>query len=390
MQDDLLVRLVSAFGPRNMPKIARRLGVSREVAARAYSRLTEEGLGPRPNIKMKKLGLKRFIALAKPDTNAGPQPLSSLFSLMGDYAYLEHYQKLDPSNTYLLVFAGPPNLQPQVNDFLATLGETNVLRVIGPTPLSWMRYHPIRAPWNPPPTEPVLSGPLAYVPNVAPEIEPDMKNKAPEIGPDMNTRAPEIEPNMNKVNVEYRELLLLAALQAHPSANLTALSETLAKWADAGYEEIKSYSSASTSEWNQSLNRALRFVESFPVHLSRGEPGLTKRKRHHWASFTAWWTNLSENDIRRAAMASTSIPYLRTDAASNEFGMYFSVTSAPSNLIPSYLTFMSQNAPPGMNIAIPSKFANYSLPFASFVPEEGRWAWKQERLESVLATLRAV
>jgi len=361
--EERLIRLVSAHGPRNFSRIAHDLNVSRKTAVAAYERLSEEGLGPRPNIKMSKLGLQRYAAVARPGSNSNPTQLASVFATMGDYAYLEHYQKLDPSNAYLLYFSCPPDLVQELNTFLSKMERDSIFSIVGPVALDWMRYHPIRAPWNPTPTSPLISGPLDYIPKK--------------------------ETGARAANLEYGELLLLAALQAFPNANLAGLSSALSKWADAGYEDVKSYSLTSNSDWNTHLQKALRYVESFPVHRSRGEPGVTRRRRHHWASFTLLWDQLSRDDIKRAAWASTSIPYLRTDAASEESGLYFSVISAPSNLIPGYISFVSRNAPEKMNVGIPSHFANYSLPFAAYMPADGRWAWKQERLETVLATLQA-
>ena len=165
MRDDFLVRLVSAYGPRNLSKIARRLGVSRETVVRAYARLGAEGLGPRPNIRMEKLGLGRFMAFAKPGREGRQQQLDSLFNLMGDYAYLEHYQKLDPYNVYLLIFTIPPELLPRLGDFLNMAEDGSILHAGRPVPLSWVRYHSIRAPWkNVGSLEQVTSGPLTYVP----------------------------------------------------------------------------------------------------------------------------------------------------------------------------------------------------------------------------------
>jgi len=366
MQEELeqrLIRLVSAHGPRNLAKIARTLNVSRETVVRAYDRLTEEGLGPRPNIRMDKLGLRRMVAIARPAKNSDPKQLASVFSVMGDYAYLEHYQKLDPSNAYLMVFTCPSTQLSKLDDFLANMTNGSVFNVVGPVPLDWFRYHPIRAPWDPIPSSPVVSGPLDYI--------------------------PEREREPRNFNFDYRQLLLLAALQAYPNAGMVGLSQALAMWADAGYSDVKEYALTSSSDWNSQLRGALRFVDSYPVHLSRGEPGVTRRRKHRWASFTLLWDQLPKEGIKRAAMASTSIPYLRTDAASEEAGLYFSIISAPSNLIPGYLSFISKNAPERMNIGFPSRFANYSLPFASYMPREGRWGWKQERLETVLATLQA-
>jgi len=355
-----MVRLVSAYGPRNLSRIARRLGVSRGTAARTYAKLAEEGIGPRPNIRMDRLGLQRYVAIVRPGAKSDPKKIDSVFGMMGDYAYLEHYQSLSPSNAYLMIFSCPPALKSDLNDFLAKLVESSELKVVGPEKLSWMRYHPIRAPWNPPPTTAVFSGPLDYVPN---------------------------EEATRYSNFEYQELLLLAALQAYPSANLVGLSDALATWADTGYEDIKEHAMCTSSEWNSHFRKALRFVDSYPVHRSRGEPGVTKKRRHRWATFTTLWEGLSAPELKRAAMASTSVPYLRTDAACQRLGVYFSITSSPSRLIPGYLDFMGQHAPEGMNVGVPSRFANFSLPFAAFIPEEGHWAWKQERLETVLATV---
>jgi len=83
-----LVRLVSAHGPRNLAKIARSLNVSRDTVVRAYARLNEEGLGPRPNIRVDKLGLQRLAAIVRPGKNGDPKQLLSIFSIMGDFAYL--------------------------------------------------------------------------------------------------------------------------------------------------------------------------------------------------------------------------------------------------------------------------------------------------------------
>lgn len=361
--EERLIRLVSAHGPRNFSKIAHDLNVSRKTAVAAYERLTEEGLGPRPNIRMRKLGLQRYAAIARPGSNSNPGQLASVFATMGDYAYLEHYQKLDPSSAYLLIFSCPPDLVQELNIFLSKMARDSMFSVVGPVALDWMRYHPIRAPWSPTPTSPLISGPLDYIPE---------KDTAP-----------------RAANLEYGELLLLAALQAFPNANLAGLSQALSKWADAGYADLKSYSMASNTDWNSLLQKSMRYVDSFPVHRSRGEPGVSRRRKHHWASFTLLWDGLSKDDIKRAALASTSVPYLRTDAAAEESGLYFSVISAPTSLIPGYVSFMSRNAPEKMNVGIPSHFANYSLPFAAYVPGDGRWAWKQERLETVLASLQA-
>jgi len=357
-----MVRLVSAYGPRNMSRIAHRLNVSRGTAVRTYAKLTEEGIGPRPNVRMDRLGLQRYVAIVRPGEKSDPKKLDSLLMLMGDYAYLEHCQNLAPSNGHLLIFSCPPSLQGDMNEFLGKLVDGGEIRVVGPEPLSWMRFHPIRAPWNPPPTSPVISGPLDYVPTEEP---------------------------MRQASFEYQELLLLAALQAYPNANLVGLSDALAGWADTGYEDIKEYGMCSSSEWNLHFRRALRFVDSYPVHRSRGEPGVTKKRRHKWATFTTLWEGLSPAELKRASMASTSVPYLRTDAACQKLGVYFSITSSPSRLIPGYVNFMGQNGPEGMNVGMPSRFMNFSLPFAAFVPEEGRWAWKQERMEAVLATVLA-
>jgi DNA-binding Lrp family transcriptional regulator len=358
-----LVRLVSAHGPRNLAKIARHLNVSRDTVVRAYARLNEEGIGPRPSIRVDKLGLQRFVAIVRPGKNGDSKQFPSVFSTMGDYAYLETWQKLDPSNAYLLRFTCPPEQAGQLRDFLAKMSNDGTFAVAGPVPLDWTRYHPIRAPWDPIPASPVISGPLDYV--------------------------PEKDGRPRMATFDYKELLLLSALQAFPDASLVGLSQALGTWAEAGYVEVKENAMASSADWNEHLRRALRFVDSYPVHRSRGEPGITKRRKHRWASFTLLWDHLPKDDIKRAAMASTSIPYLRTDAAAEAAGIYFSTVSAPASLIPGYLSFMSRNAPEGMNVAVPSRFANYSLPFASYTPSEGRWAWKQERLETVLATLQA-
>jgi len=360
--DERLVRLVSAHGPRNLAKIARILNVSRDTVVRAYGRLNEEGIGPRPNIRMDKLGLQRMVAILRPGKASDPKQLASVFSIMGDYAYLEHYQKLDPSNAYLLIFSCPPEQISKLRDFLANMSGNGTFTVAGPVALDWARFHPIRAPWDPIPQSAVISGPLDYL--------------------------PEKEPTPRAVGFDYKELLLLSALQAFPDASLVGLSQALGTWAEAGYAEVKDYSTASSSDWNEHLRRALRFVDSYPVHRSRGEPGVTRRRKHKWMTFTLLWDQLSKVDIKRAAMASTSIPYLRTDAAAEDAGIYFSIVSAPANLVPGYVSFMSRNAPERMNVGIPSKFANYSLPFASYMPGDGRWAWKQERLETVLATLQ--
>ena len=363
LRDDFLVRLVSAYGPRNLSKIARRLGVSRETVVRAYARLGAEGLGPRPNIRMEKLGLGRFMAFAKPGREGRQQQLDSLFNLMGDYAYLEHYQKLDPYNVYLLIFTIPPELLPRLGDFLNMAEDGSILHAGRPVPLSWVRYHSIRAPWkNVGSLEQVTSGPLTYV--------------------------PEGETEIGRPKLDYGELLVLSALQAGPNANLAGLVKTVTKWAENGYEGPKDCVSDPSYDWNRRLRGAMRFVDSFPMHLSRGEPDLTRRKRHHWASFTLWWEGLGRNEITRSAMASTSIPYLRTDGASVESGSYFSIFSAPSGLIPGYLDFLSHNAPEGMNVAFPSLFSNFSLPFPSFSLEEGHWTWQKERTQSLLTTLQ--
>lgn len=313
---------------------------------------------------MEKLGLQRFVAFGKAGEKSRPEELTSLFTLMGDYAYLEHYQRLDPSNQYLLIFSMPPELIHEVNDFLAKLGRNSILKVTGPGPIGWMRYHPLRAPWNPPPSEPVTSGPLSYIPEAQTRVRPS--------------------------RFDYKELLLLAALQAYPSADRQTLDRTLRNWAEAGYDEINPHLSSLSSEWDHYIAGALKLVDSFPVHLSRGQPGVIKRKRHQWASLTTWWKQLTTEEVRRAAMASTAVPYLRTDGANAESGLYFSVMSAPTRLIPGYLNFLSRFAPKGMNVAVPSRFANYSLPFPSFQPQEGRWTWKKEKLETLLATLQKV
>jgi hypothetical protein len=168
---------------------------------------------------------------------------------------------------------------------------------------------------------------------------------------------------------------------------MVGLSKALATWADAGYEEVKETTRLSSSDWIEHYRRALKTIRSYPVGLARGPPGTTAR-RHRWVSFTALWEGLDEEGVRRAAMSSTSVPYLRTDACSTELGIYFSIISSPSHLVPGYMNFMTRNAPERMRVGIASKFGNYSVPFTAFIPAEGRWAWKQERLESQLATLR--
>ncbi|MDG6915773.1 MAG: hypothetical protein JRM90_07390 [Nitrososphaerota archaeon] len=362
MRDDLLVRLASAYGPRSRSKIARRLGVSNETVARAFARLEAEGLEPRPDIRMEMLGLRRFAVFARPDVEGDRQALHSLFNLMGDYAYLEHYQKLDPCDKYLLIFSIPPGMLRDLREFLGTLKSRSILDAGVPLPLSWVRYHPIRGPWKDVASlEPATSGPLAYVPQGEAEIHTG--------------------------KVSYMELLLLSALQADPDENLPGLLQVLSEWAGAGYEDV-ARCLGTVSGWSRGLKGALRFVDSFPVHLSRGEPGAAKRRRHGWASFTAWWEGLRQEEILRSAMSSTSIPYLRTDGACVRSGFYFSVVSAPSRMIPGYLDFLNENAPERMNVAVPSHFLNFSLPFPSFSPEEGHWTWKKERLQALLATLQ--
>lgn len=363
MQDELLVRLVSAYGPRNRTKIARRLGVSRETVARRYERLRDEGLGPRPNIRMEKLGLQRFAALARKGEKIGRNQLPSLFDLMGDYAYLEHYQKLDPSDAYLLMFSMPSEMLPELRDFLDSLEDSAILVGCKPFPLSWMRYHSIRAPWKDAASlVQATSGPLTYV--------------------------PEGEPHIARRRLDHCEVLLLSALQANPDANLAGLLDTLREWGAQGHDAVRACVSNASTDWNLKFRGALRFVGSFPMHLSRGDPSVARRKRHSWASFTLWWEGLGRDEVRRSAMASTSVPYLRTDGASFESGFYFSIFSAPSKLIPGYIDFMSQNAPGPMSVALASSFANYSLPFLSFSPEEGFWEWKKERLQSRLVALQ--
>jgi DNA-binding Lrp family transcriptional regulator len=360
LRDDLLVRLVSAYGPYRKSKIARRMGVSRETVARGLGRLEGEGLGPRPNIRMDRLGLSRFIAFARPGRRGTREQLNSLFGLMGDYAYLEHYQKLDPLEGYLMVFSIPSELVPSLREFADELMGEGILRLERSARLSWMRYHPIRGEWRAAEAPPgATSGPLTYVPEET-----------------AATRAPRLD---------YGTLLILAALQAKPGTNLGGLLETVEKWAEGGYDEVKRYAMA-RPDWKASLERALKLVDSFPVHLSRGDPDVVRRKRRRWASFTVWWDRLESDEVRRAAMASTSIPYLRTDAASAELGCYFAVVSAPSRLVPSYLDFLSENAPARMGVSFPSHFANFSLPFPSFSLEGGCWVWKKERLQRLAAT----
>ena len=360
MREELLVRLVSAYGPRERSRIARRLGVSRETVVRACSRMGEEGLAPRPFIRMGKLGLQRFVVLAKGGT-AGRSQLESTFSLMGDYAYLEFFQRLDPADSYLLMFAAPPRFLPELGSFLGELEAGGVLEGCQPRRMSWMRYHSIRGEWKGAEAgEGETSGPLTYVP----------------AGGDPVASGP---PDLDV-------LLMLAALQAKPSASLSGLVETISGWA--GDYGLGGRVDGHAPNWSRTLKRAERFVDSYPMHLSRGDPNAVRRKRHGWASLTLWWTGLDPDEIRRSAMASTSVPYLRTDGASADAGLYFSVFAAPTRMIPGYLDFMGQNSADGMNVAFGSFFDNFSLPFLSFSPEEGRWAWKKEKLQSLVATLR--
>ena len=361
VDQESLLRLVSAYGPRERSKIARRLGVSRETIVRAYERMGDEGFGPRPDIRMDRLGLQRYAAMARGGTG-GRARLASTLSLLGDYGYLEFYQRLDPSDRYLLVFAAPPQVWPELRSQLAVLGADGTLEWSGLYAMAWMRYHAIRALRGAEGSaEATTSGPLTYV--------------------------PEGEPLISRRPPGYGELLMLAALQADPDAGLGGLLEIVRGWAGR-YDDVKRYVADSGVDWNRELRAALRLVRSYPVHLSRGDPGIVRRRRHGWASVTLWWEGVGREEIRRCAMAATSVPYLRTDGAGLGKGFYFAVFAAPARLIPGYIEFMSQNAPEGMNVALASSFANYSLPFLSYSTEEGRWGWKKERLQSLLAALR--
>ena len=356
-----LVRLINAYGPRNLSSIARRLGVSRETVARSFARLKELGFDIRPNIRMESIGLQRYVALVTPGRSADAGKLEQLFAPMGDYGYLEHYENLAPSKAYLLYFACPPALSAELVEFLSKLGKAFSAGVVGPTKLSWMRYHPMRAPWDPVPATRLTSGPLAYVP----------ADGAP----------------VNDGPVVYVVLLLVGAIQAYPDASIPVMSRALSSWADSGFEEIRFMSQLSSSAWGEHYKNAMDKIENFPMGVARGPPG-TAARRHAWASFTFLWEGLSDEGIKQAAMASTSIPFLRSDAASRGQGIYFSIAAAPTHLVPGYISFMTRNAPERMRVAVLSRFANYSVPFAAFDRTEGRWAWRQERLESQLATLR--
>lgn len=363
-RDELLVRLVSSWGPTSPTKIARRLGVSEEEVLERYRRLKGEGIGPRVSLRMEKLGLRRFAAVAKFGPTAGGDGTTKLLDLMGDYGYLEHWQRLDPADAFLLIYSVPPDLSMSLEAFLAELKETGVMVECVPAPLHWMRYHTIRGPWR-----------------------GGRKIKAATSGP--LTTLPEGRFGTLPSKPDYREVLVLSALQADPDADLDGLVTIMRGWAEGGCDEARALLSRRGIDWGFVLRRALRYVDSFAVHLSRGDPDATRRRRHGWASFTVWWERLDRSELERSAMAATSVPYLRTDGGSVASGLYFAVFSAPSHLIPDYLDFMSENAADRMNVAFPSAFANYSLPFLSFSPEQGGWTWRKERLQSLLVGLQA-
>ena len=362
--EERLVRLVSSWGPANRTKIASRLNVTEKEVMERYGKLRREGVGPRVSLRMERLGLRRFAAIAKAGPASSEADAAKLLDLMGDYAYLEHWQRLDPADGYLVIFSVPPSLSTELEGFLLELEGAGALAQSELVPLHWMRYHPIRGPWN-------ERGAL----------------EAPTSGP--LTALPEGRFGLLPRRLDYREVLVLSALQADPDADLEGLMRIMRGWGEGGHAEVSALLSRPGIDWGFVLRRALRYVDSFAMHLSRGDPEATRRKRHGWASFTVWWERLDKAGLERSAMAATSVPYLRTDGGSVASGFYFAIVSAPSRLIPDYLDFLTENAAGGMNVAFPSSFANYSLPFLSFSPEQGEWVWRKERLQSLRVGLRA-
>ena len=354
--EERLVRLVSSWGPANRTKIASSLRITEEEVMERYRKLRMEGIGPRVSLRMERLGLRRFATVARPGPAVNEDDAAKLLNLMGDYAYLEHWQRLDPADGYLLIFSVPPSLSTELEG-AGVLAQSDLVA------LHWMRYHPIRGPWS-------ERGAL----------------EAPTSGP--LTALPERRFGFPPRRLDYREVLVLSALQADPDADLVGLMRIMGRWGEGGHPEVSALLSRPGIDWGFVLRRALRYVDSFAMHLSRGDPEVTRRKRHGWASFTVWWERLDKAGLERSAMAATSVPYLRTDGGSVASGFYFAIISAPSRLIPDYLDFLAENAAGGMNVAFPSSFANYSLPFLSFSPEKGGWAWRKERLQSLRVGLQ--